>query len=154
MKNTERGKKGFTAMEILVVLAIFLLLVSVSLTAFYGRKQVANIDRDAENVLTYLQKARNQTVSSVDNSSFGVRFSSSTAVLFKGTSYTASSTQSTFSYGSGVVVSVSLAGGATQLYFQRLTGEPSATGTITFTSNTSTTSKSIIIRATGLAEIQ
>lgn len=148
MKYHFNTQKGFTVIEILVVIGILLILLGITLGALSSQKNSATAERDAQNVLTYLEKARNQTLSSIDNSSYGVIFTSTSTRLFKGTSYSAPNLLSTYEYTSGVTSTIALSGGATQLYFNRLSGEPSATGTITFQSET------IIIRATGLAEIQ
>ncbi len=148
-----KKNKGFTVIEVLVSLSILVILFGISLGVFYAQRKAANIENDAQNVLTQLQKARNQTLSSVNNSSFGVRFTASSSALFEGTTYSQAGTLFTFPFSSNVTTS--LTGGVTQVYFERLTGEPSATGTITFQSNAGTTTpQTIIIRATGLAEIQ
>lgn len=148
-------KRGFTVIEMLVVIAILVVLAGVSIAFLLPQKQTATVDRDAQNALTYLQRARNQSLSSVDNSSFGVNFASTSAAFFKGTSYGAAGVQSSFTYAPSVYATVALTGGATQVYFNRLSGEPSVTGTITFRSSlNASTTKVIYIRATGLSEIQ
>ena len=149
-------KKGFTLIETLVVIAILTVLFGVVLKAFYTQSRTASAERDAQSVLTLLQRARNQSLASIDNSSFGVRFTASSSSFFKGTSYSAAATQEISSMGAGIVLTTALTGGVTQLYFNRLSGEPSATGTITITPSAlgTTSAKVIIIRGTGLAEIQ
>lgn len=156
MCNKMLEKKGFTLMEILIVMGTIILLVGISIKVFYNQKSSATVDRDTDNTLNYLQKARNQSLSSVNNTTFGVRITSTSTSLFEGTSYSVSSARESFSFGAGTTVTTSLSGNATQLYFNRLTGEPTATGTITFlsTGGGSTQTEVIIIRATGLAEIQ
>ncbi len=142
--------------ETLVVIAILVVLFGVTIKAFYDQSRSASAERDVQNVLTQLQKARNQSLASIDNSSFGVRFTASSSSFFKGISYSATGTQEVASMGSGIVLTTALTGGVTQLYFSRLSGEPSATGTITITPSAlgTTSAKVIIIRGTGLAEIQ
>lgn len=148
--------KGFTLVETLIAIGILVLLGGLTSAAFYNKFRTVTVDKDVQNVLAYLDKARNQSLSSVNSSSFGVKFSSSTVYFFKGTTSNSSTNQASRPLSSGVTISpLALTGGVTEVYFNRLTGEPSATGTITFSSaNGSSFNKTIVIRSTGLAEVQ
>ena len=52
------------------------------------------------------------------------------------------------------MASSSIASLANDIYFQKISGEPNATATITFNLVGSNNTKSVIIYATGLSEIQ
>lgn len=149
-------KKGFTLIEILISIAILLLLAGLTIGAFYTKFRTVTVDKDVENVIAYLDKARNQSLASVESSSYGVALQTNSALFFKGTSETPSSNILTrHFFSANVTASSSLSGGAVRVYFTRLTGEPSATGTIIFMStNGSQYNKTIVIRSTGLAEVQ
>ncbi len=143
-------------METLIAIAILVLLAALTVSAFYNKYRTVTVDKDVQNVISYLDKARNQSIAAVNSSSFGVKFSSNKVYFFKGSVFSTSTTQMTYTLSSGVTLSpISLTGNATELYFDRLTGEPSVTGTVTFSSaNGSSSNKTVIIRSTGLAEAQ
>jgi prepilin-type N-terminal cleavage/methylation domain-containing protein len=147
-------KKGFSALEIIIVVSIFALLSAVSLVAFSDRLRSSSVEQEAENALSYITKAHTQSVASEDNSSFGIRISSTTLDFFKGTSFALGDDIISYNLKETRAV-VDLSDDASEFYFTRITGTPSHTGTITLVSrkNASTT-KTILIQGTGLAEIQ
>lgn len=151
MKN---NSKGFTVVEMLVALAIMLILLAVGVSAFSGLARKSAVNKEADIVLSYIDKAHRQTVAAVEGSSFGVRFSTSTADFFEGSSYAAASEVTSYALSPGISLSISLSGGEEEVVFERLTGEASATGTIDVVNDSGTASKRIIINASGLAEIQ
>jgi prepilin-type N-terminal cleavage/methylation domain-containing protein len=156
IKSTH-GHKGFTLVEILVVLGIALVVSSISMTALSSLSSYQSLDKDTDVSLSYVEKAREQTIESKNFSSFGVHFSSSSVSLFQGTTYSASaSTTMVYNLSSKVnISSISLTGGVSDIYFNKISGEPSATGTISFQNKPSaSTTKKIVVYGTGLAEIQ
>jgi hypothetical protein len=103
-----------------------------------------------------IDQAKSASINSKDASSYGVYFSSSTAVLFKGQNYIASSTTNQpYSLNSRVNISaINLVGSSTnQIVFDRLTGYANASGTVAFSfKNEATSTKLIRIYKTGLIE--
>ncbi len=156
LKNyTKKDKGGFTLMEILVVIGISALILTATITTFSAMGDMQSLDKDIEVAESYLIKAKNQTVNARSGIQYGVHFASSTVTLFDGTVYSAgSSTNSVYRLSNKSEISLIGLSGQSRVYFEEVTGKPSATGTVTFRlkSNPSVT-KSLIIHATGLVEV-
>lgn len=140
-------------MEIMIVIGILAVISLIVLAFFNDYRKVQGIRQDGELVETLLFKARNNALSSKGAYEFGIHFASSSVVVFQGSTYTAgASTNQTFSLTPSVTVSnLSLTGGAMDIVFDKLTGQPSKSGTITLTS-TSGGVKVITVYATGLIQ--
>ncbi len=81
------SERGFTLMEILIVIAISLLLLSVTLSVFLSFSKSRAIDVASGRIIDTLRIARSNTLASKDESVYGVHFASSTITLFKGGSF-------------------------------------------------------------------
>jgi prepilin-type N-terminal cleavage/methylation domain-containing protein len=128
-----RKNNGYTLIEILIVIAITVIVLSIVLNSFYSLAKIQALDKDYISVASLLDQAKSQTINSKSASQYGVYFASSTAILFRGGSYTSSSTDNqTYSLNSRVnISSINLTGSTTdQVVFSRLTGYASASGTI------------------------
>ena len=115
------------------------------------------VEKDTEIIYAVLQNARNRTILGDGNIQYGVKFASSTITLFKGTGYVAgtSTNQVTTFSARSQINSINLTSGTTTIYFSKLTGRPSATGTIEVVLKTNSTNKeTIMIYASGLSEVQ
>lgn len=148
------GKRGFTLIEIVISLAILAavtLIVSGSFTTSNTRHA---LDKKTAIVLSLLEQARGQTLSAKNDSAYGVHFETTKAVLFTGPTYssTASSTNVVEPLGSMVQIStITLAGGGSDVLFQKLTGQTSQSGTIRLILTASSTqNKTITVSATGI----
>ncbi len=140
-------------MEIMVVIGILATISFIVFAFFNNYRKVQGIRQDGELIESLLYNARNDTLSSKSAYEYGVHFASSSVVVFQGNTYvSATSTNKTFSLTSGVVVSgLSLGAGVVDIVFNKLSGEPSRSGTITLTS-TSGGVKVITVYPTGLIE--
>ena len=145
--------KGITVLEIVIVLAIIALLVAIVLPQFSKTRENQVLKNAVADIVSALNKASSQTLSSVNSSEYGVHFQSDKVIIFTGT---------VFSGGAGdneiiniiapaTISNISLTGGAVDIYFNRLSGTPSKTGTVTITSGS--TSNIITIGATGIVSI-
>ncbi len=145
----EHYKKGFALIELLVVLAIIVILIAVVLPSLERMKQYQVLKSAVADISSTLDKAKSQTLSSINSSEYGVHFESDKVVLFAGTVYSASdSTNEVTAISSPISISsISLTGGATDIYFDKLSGAPNKTGTVTVSS--ASQSKTITISATG-----
>ncbi len=150
-------KKGFTIVELIITLFLSALIVGTTVSMFSGLGNIQALDKDAEIIVSYLQKARNQTINAKNNAVYSVRFASSTVTLFQGATYVnGSSTNQVYDLSSRVsLVSYSFNPTTTTITFQKMTGKPSATGTIRYrlTNNASST-RTITVYGSGLIEIQ
>ncbi|MBI3305824.1 prepilin-type N-terminal cleavage/methylation domain-containing protein [Candidatus Nomurabacteria bacterium] len=147
-------KKGITAIELLVVLAILVILLAIVVPQFSKTRESQVLKSAVSDILSSIDKARAETLSSLNSSEYGVHFEFDRIVIFKGKVYSASA-------GDNEIVSITapasinnvalggVSGASGNMYFSRLYGIPSATGMITV--STSDYSKIITIYATGVA---
>lgn len=149
MKNIYN--KGITIVELMIVIAIIIILVAVALPKFSEMRNIEVLKSATEDVLSMINKARTQTLSSVDSSEYGVHFQSDKVIIFKGTNYSAgaSTNEELLILTPANISNINLTSGATNLYFSRLTGNPSRTGTVTISNGSFT--RIITISATGIA---
>ncbi len=146
-------KRGISLIEILVAISIAGILGAISISVFSRLSNATSLDRDANIVLSHITKARTLAIDSVNSLTHGINFGSTTVKVFSGTVLTTSNIESIYTLQGGSRISaISLSNATTSLYFNKLTGNPSATGNITVSQGSN--SKTIIIYATGIAEIQ
>lgn len=126
-------QRAFSLIELLVVVAILLILVAVTLQFFRQYASVQQFQRTADEVGYLLQLARQQTMASKDDTTYGVYVGTSTVELFSGTTPVPGAADNVvLAVDSGSTVATSsLSGGAWFVTFARVSGVPSATGTIT-----------------------
>jgi len=129
--------RGFTFIEILIGVAVLATLATLILGGMSSFRESANLNRARDIVIQQLKKARIRTLSSNSSSSFGVRFASSSVVLFKGNGYNQSdpSNETENLPALTEIINVGFTGTTSlNVYFKRLTGEPTNTGIITLRS--------------------
>ncbi len=152
-----QSKKGFSLLELIIVISISMILGVISISTFYSVSEQQSLEKDVNYAIALVEKARLQTVNAKSNSQFGVRFASSSVTLFQGSSYVAgSSTNTMFNFSPKVEISaINLSGGTQNLVFELITGKANATGTVTFRLKTNqNASTTVIMYKTGLVEIQ
>lgn len=145
--------RGITLMEALVVIAIISIIVAIAIPSFSNMKKNQLLKNTGEDIISTLDKARSQTLASLDSSEYGVHFAQNSFTYFKGRNY-----------GDGLagneviniqlpakISNILLSGGATSIYFNRLSGMPNVSGTVIITNGDFT--KTITISATGMVNI-
>lgn len=149
-------KRGFTLIEVLVVLAIMTIILTIIISGFTVFQNTQALDKNSETVAEVLQTARVQTLSSKNASQYGVHIGSTSLTLFSGSTYVpgAPDSQNYPLLGSDSALSLSLTGGGTDIVFNRLTGETAEDGTITVSSPLSNRVRTITIYKTGLIEFK
>ncbi len=147
-------QSGFTATEILIVLFIIAVLAAIVLPQFNEMRKREVLKGGANDIVTALTRARSQTLSSLESSEYGVHFESDHVIIFKGTTYSASSPDNeTINIVSPATISaITLTGGGSDVYFRRLTGMPTTSGTVTISNTVST--KTITISSTGAVSVK
>jgi prepilin-type N-terminal cleavage/methylation domain-containing protein len=148
--------KGFTLVEILVVVGIMTVIILVVLSPFRSYSTLEKLQTDTLQVKSILDRARESTVSGKNGSRYGVHFETNRAVLFEGNSYDSSDTNNRVTdLNSAVTISnITLSSGGSDVVFQRLTGESTVSGSVVLTLVGTTTSRTISIQATGISNIQ
>src|SRR3989338_4195149 len=126
MKNFYQ--KGITIIELLIVIVVIGIMALIVLPQFSYIKENQVLKNGVSDILSSIDKARGQTLSSLNSSEYGVHFESDKVIIFKGTVFSA------------------IAPDNENIYFNRLSGSPSVTGTVTL--STTNYSKIITISAT------
>ncbi len=156
-QNFKKG--GFTLIEIALSIAVIILVASLVTSGFSKFQRNQGLDKTANRVVTLIQKARYQTLSSKNNSRYGVYFASDQAVLFANSYATGTASNEVLLF--DPFLSLSLVGlratttsaSTTSVVFTKFTGEANATGTLIFSLVSSTTqTKTVTIYGTGLIE--
>lgn len=151
--------RGFTLLETIITTAVLSILAVLAVSGFSSFRASGELFRSTDLIVGTLNNARSQTLASRDNSQYGVFFdqSQNKIVFFTGNYYNASSpTNETTKLQAQIEISsLSLASATTAIAFARLSGDPSATGTITLRiKGTETRTKTIQINDSGTAEIK
>ncbi len=140
-----------TAVEIMVVIAVLGVLLMIVIPQFSNIRENQVLKSTVADVLSSIDKARAETLSSLNSSQYGVYFQSDKIVIFKGTSYSALDTTNneiTSITAPANISNISLLNSGSNVYFNRLTGAPNTTGTVTISSTHY--SKIVTIYATGV----
>ena len=147
--------KGFTFMEIIVVVAIFSVAVGAILNSFGQLNQNQVINKNTELVATVLREARSLTLSSKGGNQYGVHLESFQVVLFQGSIYNPVASSNIY-YSLNPLGNISvttLAGGGSEIVFDRLTGDTSQSGTIKLSLIADPSSiRTVTVSGTGLVE--
>lgn len=137
--------KGFTFIELLLVISITLIIGSYS-AVFFSRFISQNAVSNTQDQLTnQLRKAQLYAMMSKQNSNWGVNFSSNTITLYQGNSFAARNTafDEVFTVNNSVTVS-----GLSDTNFARMTGIPNTTSSVTVSGTGG--SKTITVNSQGV----
>lgn len=148
---------GFTLIELLVYFSITVLLVSIGWGGLSNYRDTQALTSSTETILSALSEARTKTISSENNSQFGVYFESGRAVIFPGTVFSEpNSVNLEFKIERAVLISTtSLALSPNSVVFKKITGGTDNYGTIVLSlkSNSGKT-KTISVSKTGSVAVQ
>lgn len=125
--------RGFTAIEILISIAIIIILTSIMGYSFSTFRNNQQLRGEIETIRTLLDEAQTRTLSSKDDSSYGVHIENDKVVLFRGITYSALDPENeiTTLHPDIEIVNISLNGGGPNVVFERLTGDVDAYGSLT-----------------------
>lgn len=149
MKNIY--KKGITIIEILIVIAVLGIIFSIVIPQFSKMRENQALKNGVQDILSSVNKARSQTLASLNSSVYGVHFQADKVIIFKGAVFSVGDAgNETIDITTPAIISnIALAGGGNEIYFNRLSGAPNTTGAVTV--STPAYSKIITISATGVA---
>jgi prepilin-type N-terminal cleavage/methylation domain-containing protein len=133
LKNKSQFLKGFSLIELLLVLGILTILFSITILSFNNEGGSEALSSTTVSLMSVLNGARSQAISSKDAANdsigYGVRIFSNKIISFEG-SYGTKNKELDFSN----LVKISTSTGiGTDIIFNNLTGNTSASGTITIT---------------------
>ena len=147
-------RRGITVMEFMVLFAVLAIIVAIVISQFSQTRELQVLKTAVGDTLSALDKARAETLSYLDSSEYGVGFKSDRIIIFKGKVFSSGATDNeTIDIVSPAGISNVTLGGASgssgDMYFSRLSGMPSKSGTVTIL--TTSYSRTITISATGMA---
>lgn len=148
--------RGFSLIEVVVVVAIALLLSGLALASFRQFGHRLDVGATAQKIVVTLDDARNRTLGSRADSRWGVHFAADSYTLFPGSTYTAgSSSNEVHALPAGLTIdAINLAGGGSDVVFDSLTGNTSLTGTVRLAlTETPANNQTITITAAGQADV-
>ncbi len=147
-------EKGFTLIEIIVIIGILLVISFLTFSSFSNLNSAQALDKDVMEVTSLLNEARSLTLSSKESSQYGVHFETDRIVLFKGSSYSPSESSNIYvDLNRHVLITgINLSLG-NEVIFERLTGKALSIGTITLALRAPpATSRTITISSSGIVD--
>ncbi|MSU44595.1 hypothetical protein EXS45_00170 [Candidatus Nomurabacteria bacterium] len=149
-------QKGISAVELLIVVVVLGIIFAVVIPQFSKTRELQVLKSTVGDILSSLNKAHSQTLASVNSSSYGVHFQSDQVIIFKGIAFSVgASDNEIMGITAGAIISNITFGGVSgisgDVYFNRLSGIPNTTGTITL--STTNYVKIITISATGAMSV-
>lgn len=151
--------RGFTLIEVVVVVAIAAIMVALIVTDFLSVNSAAALDSNAQEISETLRFAQNRTLSSENSAQYGVYFDTpnNAYILYKGVNYANRDT----SFDNKKILSkeVELSavnfGGGNEVVFQKLTGGATQSGTVSVRLKTDVTqTKTVYVSANGLVSFE
>lgn len=147
--------RGIGLPEIIISIAIVMVISTIGTTVFFNTKKSAELTSSTDGIVTSLEQARSNAISGKGGSNYGVKFATSTYTFFTGTTYVSTSTSNiVYKITDGYTISAVIGGTASSVTFYRLTGLPSATGTITVNQVSPTKTQVITVGSQGNVTVQ
>ncbi|MCK5096107.1 MAG: type II secretion system protein [Candidatus Pacebacteria bacterium] len=149
-------KRGYTAIEIVLVIGIMGILVTMVGLSFSAFRNSNILAVETEKVVSLIAQARNDTLSSKNDTVYGVRVESGRVVLFESDTFSEVDPDNIeISLDTSVALTdIVLNGGGSDIVFKRLSGKTNEHGTMSLVlTSDPTTKKTITIYATGLVDI-
>src|SRR3989344_6037091 len=127
------SSKGFTLIEIIVAIGVMSIIGTTLFIGFSAATESADLKTSAFKVVDALQFARTRTIASLASSQYGVHFEQTQYVLFRGATYDAFDLNNiVYILPSRVeIANITLAGGGSDVVFDRITGKTAQNGTLT-----------------------
>lgn len=124
--------KGFSLLEALIAITVLVLIMATATPLVVNYYTVYRIITAQQDLMSVLRKAQALSTSNQYKDSFGAYIASDKYILFRGSSYASRTVAFDEEVLRPEAVSIT---GLGEVVFTRLSGRPSATGTITLTSN-------------------
>ncbi len=147
--------KGITVIEIIIVISIIVALSAIILPSLSSFRRERSLDNATQDIISMLNKARNDTVSSLNSMAYGVHFESDKVTYFQGPTFNSIASSNVVllldpSVNIPSTGGINLGGGGSDVIFTRLTGDTVNYGTIILQlTSDATRQKTITISKTG-----
>lgn len=133
--NHIHNQRGFTVVELLVVIGIFATMASLGMWLSADTYRSRSFQTDVNTVVSVLQRARSRAMNNVNETSHGVKLNAAGYTLFQ----TGDSSKDEVIEGNPTF----LFSGPTEILFSQLSGDSSATGLLVITSGAKTATISL-----------
>jgi prepilin-type N-terminal cleavage/methylation domain-containing protein len=144
--------KGFTLVELLVVFSILVIIVSLTMIGFRNYAGFQQYNQAVNDVVFVLNEARLSARSAKGDEAHGVKVTTDSLTQFVGDAFTSGDPENITSSYELVTLTHDLAGGVDEIRFEKLTGLPSATGTITIVGTAFEATTTIEVTGTGVVQ--
>ena len=130
MKSATSYKTGFTLLELVIVVSIMALIAGILLSGLQNYASYQRYNQASADVEFILNQARLNAKIASGDTSHGIKFSGGDMILFEGDVYSAVDPANELVSYSLVNIAATLTAGIDEIVFSKLSGIPSATGTI------------------------
>ncbi len=148
-------KKGFTVIELLMVIAIIGIISLMSFPKLSDFKQAQSLKNTTGDMMALLNKAKSDSLSSLNSNNYSIHFENDRMVYFVGDTYSSSDSSNEVIYFETQVSipstgGINLNGGGDNVIFSKLAGNVIGYGTITLQITSDPTRQKIVtIEKTG-----
>lgn len=148
-------QKGFTALELLIVIAIMGVILATILPSFTNFRRSSLLNTESQELISIINRARILSVSSKYDDQFGVHFEAGKVVLFQGDTYSpGATTNEEHVFNTALTLSpVVINGGGSELLFEKITGATNQNATTTLLVVGTTSSTTVLVLPTGIVTI-
>lgn len=153
------NRRGYTLIEVLLVIGIIALLLATSVPFYQIAFTKGDLDTNASKLLTNIRFAQAMSMNGLENDVYGIHLDSSSLpqqyTLFKGTTFNPSETYNqTFELSSQISIEdLNLNGGGSDILFSEFSGETINYGTITL-GDRSGNQRVILINEIGMIDVE
>ena len=160
MKNKLKFKnnylqKGYTLVEILVVISILTVIFAVSFIGYNSFRKETQLDIKVDEINSTLKTAQAQTLSSLQADNYGVHFETDRFIFFKGSAYDSMSSDNIVNElpNDLEIYDIILNSGGSNVVFERLTGGTENYGSIKIRIKNTSQYRTISIESSGVINV-
>ena len=130
IQGAHDNEKGFTLVELLVVITIVGVLGGIAAVSFNTSRNVRDLQTSAQNTLSVIRLAQSKTLAGENDSAWGVRLESSQITLFAGDTFAGATFTQVYALPPSIeITGIALNGGGSDVVFKRITGQTDQNGT-------------------------
>jgi len=124
-------RRGLTLIELTISVAIIALVGLLAMASFVQSRNVRDLSNSGQELLSILRQAQAKALAGENNSAWGVHLEGARFVLFRGTAFSGAPFIEEFVLPANIeMVNITLAGGGTDVVFNRLDGKTNQAGTL------------------------
>lgn len=126
-------ERGFTILEIMIAISIMAIITAITIISFASFRSRTDLNGNAQSIVSVLNIAKSNTISSQQASQWGVHFETNLYALFRGATYSAADPDTKiYNIPSTLEISsIALNNGGANALFDRITGQTQNHGSIT-----------------------